>query len=61
MPPPTRSPGGAADVGEGTAVGGANGVTVGPGVDVGVGGKIDVDVELGTGGTSFDVELFSEH
>ena len=61
MPPRTRLSGGVADVGEGTAVGGANGVAVGPGVDAGVGGRVDVVVAVGTGGTGVDVELLLDH
>ena len=61
MPPRTRSSGGGADDGEGTAVGGANGVAVGPGVHAGVGGRVDVAVVVGRGGTGVDVELLLEH
>ena len=68
MPPRTRSSGGGADVGEGTAVGGANGLTVGPGVDVGDGARVEAgldDVEVAvaveTGGTDVAAELLSEH
>ena len=62
MPPRTRSSGGGADVGDGTAVGGVNGVAVGPGVDVGA--KVDastVAVAVGTDGTGVDAELLLEH
>ena len=62
MPPLTRSSGGGADVGEGTAVGGVNGVAVGPGVDVGAGVDVPtVAVAVGTDGTDVDVDLLLEH